>query len=178
MGPRSLWIAFGWLVSSLIVNPVVLGQSCESEAGFRELDFWLGDWDVYIGEQEVGTNRIEKILDGCAVLENWEDARGGEGKSLFYYHPVTEEWKQVWVTENATLPGGIKEKVLVERLSDGGVRFQGVIPVAGGSSYLDRTTLKPESDGSVRQVIERSIDGGKTWTVGFDAIYRPRFADL
>ncbi len=37
---------------------------------------------------------------------------------------------------------------------------------AGGrSSYLDRTTLTPEPDGRVRQVIEISVDGRATWEV-------------
>jgi hypothetical protein len=36
---------------------------------------------------------------------------------------------------------------------------------------LDRTTLTPLADGRVRQVIERSSDGGTTWTTGFDAMY-------
>jgi hypothetical protein len=39
---------------------------------------------------------------------------------------------------------------------------------------LDRTTLTPLGNGRVRQVIETSRDGGKTWRVGFDAVYVPQ----
>jgi uncharacterized protein (TIGR02246 family) len=42
------------------------------------------------------------------------------------------------------------------------MRFQG----------RDRTTLTREADGKVRQVIEGTRDGGKTWHAGFDAIYQ------
>ena len=45
-----------------------------------ELDFWVGEWDVQVGGRMAGTNRIEKILDGCAVMEFWTGADGGEGR--------------------------------------------------------------------------------------------------
>ena len=144
--------------------------SCEGEPGFSRLDFWVGEWDVKVGNTIVGTNRIEKILAGCAVMEHWVDSAGGEGKSLFFYEPVSDTWKQVWVTEIATQVGGLKEKTLVEEFEDGGVRFRGRIPLPEGGHYLDRTTLTPLADGTVRQVIEVSSDGA-TWRVTFDAIY-------
>jgi hypothetical protein len=34
-------------------------------------------------------------------------------------------------------------------------------------------SLTPLPGGTVRQVIEESRDGGATWQVGFDAVYRP-----
>ena len=158
--------------------------SCEDTPGFHKLDFWVGEWDVFSGadySQKVGTNRIEKILDGCAVMEHWTDAGGGVGKSLFFYTPATDTWKQVWVTENATRPGGVKEKTMVdipaaEELPEGATRFQGTITRPNGSTYLDRTTLTPMEggEGKVRQVIEVSTDGGENWRTAFDAIYVPR----
>lgn len=149
-------------------------QGCAEDPAFATLDFWIGEWDVLAGGQEVGRNRIEEVIEGCAVLEHWTGAGGGQGKSLFYLQPATGEWKQVWVTSTPNRPGGVKEKTLVGRLPGGGVRFQGEIPLVGGGSYLDRTTLTPADDGTVRQVIERSTDGGQTWVVDFDAVYRRR----
>lgn len=83
---------------------------------------------------------------------------------------MTERWKQVWVTDG----GNVKEKELIATLDDGGVRFQGTIPLEGGLSVLDRTTLSPLAEGRVRQLIEESRDGGRTWQVGFDATYVPK----
>lgn len=148
-------------------------QPCAEVEGFQLLDFWVGEWTVHVGDQQVGTNRIEKVLDGCAVTEDWTDARGGRGRSLFYFVPALEEWRQVWVTARATAPGGVKEKRLVEHLEDGSVRFQGEVPHADGTSHLDRTTLTPLTGGRVRQLIEVSGDGGATWRATFDAEYRP-----
>ncbi len=79
----------------------------------------------------------------------------------------------MWVTENATVPGGVKEKRLIERLEDGSVRFQGEIPMENGEGYLDRTTLTPLPDGRVRQHIEVSTDRGAAWRTTFDAVYVP-----
>lgn len=169
---------FRGLVALAVVAPALCGAvaptraepPCEDTSGFDRLDFWVGEWEVFAGDRRVGHNRIEKILAGCAVMEHWTDAGGGQGKSLFFYQPLTDTWKQVWVTEDATRSGGLKEKTLVELLPDGGVRFQGEIPRAGGGVYLDRTTLTPAADGSVRQVIEVSEDGD-AWRVTFDARY-------
>ena len=141
---------------------------------YAGLDFWIGEWDVWTGGERVGENRIEKILEGCAIMEHWKDARGGEGKSLFYVVPALAEWRQVWVTEDPSVLGAVKEKTLIERLEGGGVRFQGEVPLLGDGTYLDRTTLTPLSDGTVRQVIERSTDDGATWQSSFDAVYRRR----
>lgn len=147
------------------------GPPCREIPEYGWLDFWVGEWTVWVGETRVGTSRIEAIVDGCAILEHWRDARGSEGKSLFYISPSDGSWRQVWVTGRAAAQGGVREKRLVARYPDGGVRFQGEVAGAGGPA-LDRTTLSPGPNGSVRQVIEVSRDGGTSWTTGFDAEYR------
>lgn len=160
------------LVAAVVaVSPPAAAQApCGDSPGFERLDFWVGEWNVFVGEQQVGTNRISKILDGCAVAEEWRSAGGGEGRSLFYYLPWSGEWKQVWVTARATRTGGVKEKTLIDELEGGGVRFQGRLPDADGVLWYDRTTLTPLPDGTVRQVIEISRDG-ETWETTFDAVY-------
>lgn len=148
--------------------------ACADLPAYAELDFWVGEWDVFVGDEKVGTNVIEKILAGCAIQESWTDAQGNEGKSLFYFNPREETWKQVWVTARATALGGTKEKTLIERLPGGAVRFQGALLTTDGRNILDRTTLTPLDDGSVRQHIEWSGDDGATWNSSFDAVYRRR----
>ncbi len=144
---------------------------CDQNPTYHKLDFWLGDWDVFDikSGQKDGTNRIEKILKGCAIIENWtEAADGSEGKSLFYLQRATGQWKQVWIEDS----GGMKEKSLQDSYSGEGVRFQGQILHKSGGSHLDRTTLIPMSGGRVRQTIEISRDAGKTWEMVYDAEYR------
>ncbi len=143
-------------------------KPCNTPA-HHALDFWLGSWRVVTGEELVvtGTNSIQKILNGCAIIENWQSVTGSEGKSLFYYHEVEKTWKQVWISDAQR----VKEKHLIAVLDGGAVRFQGEIALPGGGIVLDRTTLIPVEEKKVRQVIEQSIDGGDTWQIGFDAFY-------
>jgi hypothetical protein len=142
-------------------------RPCEADPAYHKLDFWVGHWDVFAEGKKDGTNLIEKTLNGCALIENWSDVDGHEGKSLFYYNPVTGKRKQVWVTD----AGPLKEKLEVEAPEKGAVRFQGEIPTQDGRSIFDRTTLTPLPGDRVRQVIEQSHDGGHTWEVGYDATY-------
>jgi hypothetical protein len=154
-----------------IVAGAAAQHPCEDAPAYHKLDFWVGTWDVYDNHDGTlnGTDVVEKIVGGCAIVENWREADGsGEGKSLFYYLGPKRQWKQVWVTD----AGPIKEKQLVEEGKDGSVRFQGEIPHPDGTSHLDRTTLTPLSGGRVHQVIEVSRDAGKSWKIVFDADYR------
>jgi hypothetical protein len=152
-----------------VVPPMALPPHlCRTDPGYRLLDFWLGSWEVKEGDELAGTNAIDSILDGCAVVERWHGADGHDGQSLFYRELASGEWRQVWVTD----AGPMKEKRLVKDFPSPGIRFAGEIRRKSGELVHDRTTLTPLPDGSVRQVIEQSTDGGKTWRTGFDAIYR------
>ena len=57
---------------------------CKDSAA-RQFDFWVGHWRVTEHGKPAGENRIERILDGCALLENWTGAQGGAGKSLNFF---------------------------------------------------------------------------------------------
>lgn len=172
------WTALAALLTSVLFSasaqtPRARPASCDKDPTYHKLDFWLGDWDVFdlkSGERD-GTNRIEKTLKSCAILENWTEASDhSEGKSLFYVVRATGTWKQIWVEDS----GGTKEKRLLDSYVGEGVRFQGEIPHKDGTSHLDRTTLLPMSGGRVRQTIEISRDAGKTWATVYDAEYRPK----
>lgn len=67
------------LLSSLFLNPVLAqNQSCTFEEGFAAFDFWVGDWDVYLNNSDntnqIGSNTIEKLEAGCALMETWSGA--------------------------------------------------------------------------------------------------------
>ena len=144
---------------------------CAESATYDALDFWIGEWDVYVGDRLVGSNRIESVLDGCAVLEHWSAEGGGDGKSLFFVD-YDGRWAQIWVTQWAMSAGGVKEKIMVDDPPEGSVRFQGVVRHPDAGVWLDRTTLTPLDDGTVRQLIEVSEDNGESWNPTFDAVYR------
>jgi len=146
--------------------------TCAGTPVYGLLDFWLGDWQVYVGHELVGYNTVRKVLDGCAITEEWRASDGGRGMSLFFVDN-DGRWQQVWVTGRATIPGGTKQKAMIDTPGSDSVRFQGRIAHPDIGAWLDRTTLTPEGAGIVRQLIEISKDNGKTWQSTFDALYRP-----
>ena len=94
-------------------------------AGIHDLDFWIGEWEVFLATgPKDGDNRIERLLGGFALQENWTERDGHEGKSWFYFHRLETRWKQIWVTDG----GFVKEKVQVGGVPGGCVRFRGEIP--------------------------------------------------
>ncbi|MEO8526434.1 MAG: hypothetical protein ABI460_17040 [Caldimonas sp.] len=174
MGAQRIAAAAVIALSSLAANAATAANqplACSDEAALAQLDFWVGDWEVCVGGQRAGRDRVVRILDGCAITESWTGSDGSRGESLFYYSPSEKQWRQVWVTDQALRPGGLKEKHLIARSADGGTRFQGEIALPDGRRILDRTTLRPAANGSVSQRIEISRDGGESWTMSFDATY-------
>jgi hypothetical protein len=132
----------------------------------RQFDFWLGEWNVYAQGSKAGTNRIEKLEGGCLLLENWSSSLGGTGKSMNYYDAVKEKWVQVWVDSSGTSIHAEAE------FRDGAMRFEGEHHYPDGRVELYRMTFTPNADGSVRQLIEQSRDGGASWYVWFDGLYK------
>jgi hypothetical protein len=152
---------------ALLADDERRAHPCRHDPAYRELDFWVGEWEVVAGGTTIGHNRIEKVLDGCAVLEHWSGAGGGEGKSLNVRHPVSGRWRQLWMAASGgtvDYEGGLD--------ADGAMRLEGGQATADGATALVRMALVPLADGRVRQLIEQSPDGGTTWEVRFDATYR------
>ncbi len=139
---------------------------CEADTVYRQFDFWIGEWDVFTPEgQKAGTKRIEKLLRGCLLLESWTSTQGGAGKSINYYDPIRRRWVQTWVDGQ----GGI---IAVDGMLEGGVmRFEGEHLYPDGRREAYRVSFTPQADGSVRQFIEQSKDGGRSWYVWFDGTY-------
>lgn len=153
--------------------PASVAAPCRATEVSRNLDFWIGDWDVYLGKQLAGRDTVERMLGGCAVTERWNGASGpgDEGFSLFAYDARKDLWTQTWVTGNSAMPGGIKFKVLRAHTTSS-TTFQGEIEAKSGAVYYDRTILTALPGGRVHQEIQVSHDG-VAWRTGFDAIYVP-----
>lgn len=161
------WLAVvGVLSSSLAQAQTPPPPGCPAEVR-RQFDFWVGDWNVTVGGKPAGENRIERILDGCALLENWKGAGGMSGKSLNFYDPRSERWHQTWVDDRGGslgLDGAFKDGKMVL------IGTQKKDPKTG-TTTIDRITWTPLPADQVRQVWETSNDDGKSWAVAFDGLY-------
>ena len=138
---------------------------CEHSAPHSQLDFWLGEWEVFTPTgSKAGENRIEKTVGGCLLLENWKSVSGGTGRSMTFYDAGRDQWRQVWIDQGGSVieAGG--------GFDYGKLRLEGVHSRVGGQSQKCRITLEPLSDGRVHQKIEQSTDG-MNWYVWFEALY-------
>ncbi len=146
-------------------QPKPPSKPCGTQPEYRQLDFWIGEWDVEVKGQHAGNSSIQMILDKCVILENWAGSKGMNGKSFNIYNAAKGKWQQTWVDDT----GGVLE--FTGEFKDGAMRFLAEVPGKDGSKTLNRMTFTPLDGGRVRQLIEASKDDGKTWTVSFDGLY-------
>lgn len=141
---------------------------CEQGEEYHQLDFWIGEWQVENPQgQLVGFNTIEKELNGCLVMENWKSNGPSLGKSMNYYDQSTKKWHQKWI-DNAGNPLEFEGTA-----ANNAITYIGqTIDAAAKSVVIQEMTLKKLSDDEVHQVWRQSMDGGNTWLVVFDGMYR------
>lgn len=136
---------------------------------WRQLDFWVGSWDVYDRSgNRAGQSRIERILGDCVVLESWKGS--GEGKSWNTWNPARKRWEQSWVDSSAT------PVFFTGQLEDGVMVYHSDQPQPDGKPYERRLTFTPLPGHRVRQLSRGTADGGRTWTTEYDLIYVPQGA--
>ncbi len=148
---------------------------CEQNPKFREFDYWVGEWEVTptpppgAPAPRPGSakpqSRIEKILAGCVILENWLPPQGPGGKSFNIFNREKQRWEQIWVDAVGSIVyfhGGLK---------GGNMVYTSETPMRNGQVQQGRMSYFKISPDSVRQVWETSTDSGKTWTNAFDGMY-------
>ncbi|WP_129794116.1 hypothetical protein [Sphingosinicella sp. CPCC 101087] len=135
----------------------------------RQLDFWVGRWDVF----PTGTDRlvarslIERLYGGCVIREHWMPLDGAGGGSLNSWVPAEGRWRQIWTDGRngwRDYAGGMEDGAIVLTATTAG---------PDGAARLNRMRFTREPGGAVRQVDTWSADGGRTWNAGFDYTYRP-----
>lgn len=139
---------------------------CLQSPEYRQFDFWLGEWDVKNAQQQiVAQSSIQLILDQCVILENYTNAAGYSGKSFNSYFAQGKRWEQTWVDTTGDIhhyEGGLKDGAMVLTRS---------YPLADGTKATGRMIFTKEGTDAVRQRMEQSADGGKTWSMQFDGLY-------
>jgi tetratricopeptide (TPR) repeat protein len=142
---------------------------CLSSKDNRHFDFWLGEWNVFVGTQKVGVNSITMALGGCAVHENYATGGNYAGQSINYYDPIDKKWHQHWVGS-----GGDVYNYLETKREEGLLQFESKFMGPQGNISLSRLTFTLNDDGTVKQLFEGSTDEGKTWAPAFDGLYKKK----
>ena len=143
------------------------GASCAAPE-YRQFDFWVGDWDAFEidSSAKVARTRIDLMLDGCVLHEDYEGVDGHKGQSFSIYDASRKVWHQSWVTNRGEL------LTIEGTLTNGEMVLRGMNRVAGGAERRIRGTWKPVTRG-VRETAVISMDAGKTWKPWFDLVFRP-----
>jgi ketosteroid isomerase-like protein len=132
-------------------------------SSYHNFDFWVGDWDVFDVDSpaKVAHARIDSILGGCVLREDYQATSGQEGQSFTIYDDTREVWHQTWVTSRGAL------------LQIEGKFENGQIALSGRNQKgeMVRGEWKPVN-GEVREIAAKSTDGGQTWAPWFDIVFR------
>jgi hypothetical protein len=140
--------------------------SCKNAPEFRQFDFWIGEWEVFVNDKPAGSSSIQLILDDCVIFENWTGQKGYNGKSFNVFDSSARKWKQFWVDNR----GGLL--TFEGEYKNGKLSFTGETRDASGAKLPQRLSFFDLPDDTVRQLWEQSRDQGKTWEVVFDGLYR------
>lgn len=132
-----------------------------SQAEVLQFDFWVGEWDLAWGDNATGRNVIEKTLDGCVIVENFDGSPGTplRGMSVSTYNARQGQWQQTWVDNQGSyldFTGGYEGARMV---------LQRTATAADGRHVLQRMVWFDISGDSLRWHWENSRDDGATWDV-------------
>lgn len=136
---------------------------CFASPEHRHFDFWLGEWEVFVGNTKVGDNTISRQDGGCMLLEQYTTARDYVGQSTNFYDPHDDKWKQIWIDNT----GSVSKYVESER-RPGYLQLIST-PESTPSQPILRMTFSLQEDGSVRQFIEQKTE--EEWQAVFDGKY-------
>lgn len=142
---------------------------CSSGSKNREFDFWLGEWNVFNKQNiQVGKSVITKIINGCAIQENWTSLRGNSnyvGQSINVYNDEKLKWEQYWFGS-----GGDIKYAGEGEYKDGAMRFK-INDKDNKGPFTANFIFYNDGPDKIRQFLERSYDGGKTWITIFEFTY-------
>jgi hypothetical protein len=131
-----------------------------------QFDFWLGDWDAVWEANERGTNRVERILEGKIIQENFT-APEFTGISVSVFDTERQLWCQTWVDSNGTyldFTGGFENGKMI-LMRDAIVR---------GEACKQRMVWYDIESDRFQWNWERSDDGGQTWRILWQIRYTRR----
>ncbi|HTE51990.1 MAG TPA: DUF1579 family protein [Kofleriaceae bacterium] len=147
----------------------------------RQMDFWLGEWDVTVRARTSpdsnewaeahGSQRVEKILGGCAVAEHFAADGPGQpwaGASYATWDAASKKWRQTWVDDQGgylLFTGGV----------DGGaMALYGEPREVKGARFQMRMIWLDVTPSSLRWEWQRRADGATEWVPMLIIRYRRR----
>lgn len=154
------------LLVAVLAAPAPPPKPCTT-AESRQFDFWVGDWDLKIRARRApdkdewatanATQKVEAILGGCAISENFSadgPSTPWAGKSYSVWVPAMKKWRQTWVDDQGgyiALNGGVE---------DGAMTLYGEPFTNNGKNLRMRMVFLDVKKDSLRWEWQRQADGG------------------
>ena len=139
---------------------------CKYGDEFKRLDFWIGEWDVYVNDKKTGTSSITKSEGGCTLYEDYKTFSGFLGRSTNYYDPSDQLYTQIWIDKFNSIT------IYKETASKEG--YLQMSTDQGNGTLGKMTYVLNPNDGSVTQTMESSSDNGSTWAISFVGVYKKK----
>ena len=134
---------------------------CEKDPVFRQFDYWLGEWDVEVAGKRVARSSIQLILSDCVIFENyWRLDNTYSGKSFSMWDSTRKQWEQNYVDSSGSSSHWL-----------GALENDRLVFYDRTGKAVQRMTYTNEGPDRVRQTIDVSTDGEKTWNSGFNGLY-------
>ena len=133
-----------------------------------QFDFWIGNWELTWNDTSKGSNTITKIMDGCALHENFFDpVLNYKGESWSVYSPSRKMWQQTWVDNSGAyiaLTGKFENGEMI--LSTEPRKLQ------DGKELISRMVFSNITSKAFDWRWEASTDNGTTWKANWVIHYR------
>ena len=172
--------ALGWLgrllfvaaVGTCLTHPAFAVEDpepCSANIDSRQLDYWLGNWNITVPGRTADNNSKSKVylsLNKCVLIESWEDGRGHAGENVFAYNTENKRWYGLFADNRGHVHVFVDGKV-----TGGSAEFLGPSPGPNGEAVLHRIKVVRLTPDKVEQLWEKSTDNGATWTEVFRGEY-------
>lgn len=153
----------------IVINAITATVSAQnqnpcSDPNSSQFDFWVGEWNLSWLDNEgktlTGKNKVNKIMGGCTIEENFSTDDGSFiGKSFSVYNSQKGYWEQTWVDNSGAymnFTGGMDgDKMILSRTVTG----------KQGNEITQRMVFYDISNDKFTWDWESSTDGGTNWNL-------------
>jgi len=161
-------IPFGIL---LFLGISVYGQITSHSDASKQLDFLIGDWELFSSDNEmIGVNTIQLVFGTYTLEANFENVNGLRTQSTFSYDNNQQLWIKTWSDDfgnQLTFKGVFRSNKLVMNATS----------TNQGIKTFHRIIYKKQNDGTVAKIWQKSINN-KEWKTTYSGVYKRKKAVL
>jgi hypothetical protein len=158
--------AFAFCAPAVFAGPAD-STPCSAGSPTRELDFWLGDWNItYPGAPGGSVSKVSLSLDRCEIVESWEDGQGHKGENRFAYNYENQSWRGMFADNR-----GHVHVFSAGKAAAGSAEFFGPSTTPMGETVLHRIKVSRVNGNKIEQTWEKSADNGASWSTVFKGEY-------